>query len=214
MTMLKLAGAAAVASLAFGAASSANATTYLLTHDGCSGTGGCLGSASSAGTVTTSVDGSSIKVTVALDPGFTFHDTSDKEHHALVFDLSGFSSIDIENLTNTPHFTADGTQAAGTTSASPFGDFEYVVNFPKDKTHPVFSTLSFDITTAGVTLNSFEANADGIFFATDVIGNGNTGNVGASGAAVPEPATWAVMLLGFGAVGATLRRSRRLARLA
>ena len=29
-------------------------------------------------------------------------------------------------------------------------------------------------------------------------------------AAVPEPATWAMMLLGFGAVGAVFRRSRRL----
>jgi hypothetical protein len=32
--------------------------------------------------------------------------------------------------------------------------------------------------------------------------------------AVPEPATWAAMLLGFGAIGAGLRRSRRHAALA
>jgi hypothetical protein len=32
--------------------------------------------------------------------------------------------------------------------------------------------------------------------------------------AVPEPATWAVMLLGFGGIGAAMRRSRRAAALA
>ena len=32
---------------------------------------------------------------------------------------------------------------------------------------------------------------------------------GSPGTAVPEPATWAMMLLGFGAAGTALRRSRR-----
>lgn len=33
-------------------------------------------------------------------------------------------------------------------------------------------------------------------------------STGATGGAVPEPATWALLMLGFGAVGYTLRRSR------
>lgn len=36
-------------------------------------------------------------------------------------------------------------------------------------------------------------------------------NISATFAAVPEPATWALMLAGFGGVGGLLRRSRRLA---
>ena len=34
---------------------------------------------------------------------------------------------------------------------------------------------------------------------------------GVLGGGVPEPATWAMMLVGFGAIGATLRGSRRRA---
>jgi hypothetical protein len=36
---------------------------------------------------------------------------------------------------------------------------------------------------------------------------------GFAGAAVPEPATWAMMIIGFGGVGATLRNRRRSAML-
>lgn len=39
-------------------------------------------------------------------------------------------------------------------------------------------------------------------------------SVGSNPTGVPEPATWAVMLIGFGAIGAKMRHSRRQARLA
>jgi hypothetical protein len=38
--------------------------------------------------------------------------------------------------------------------------------------------------------------------------NGNTGNVG-SVAAIPEPSTWAMMLIGFFGLGFAFRQSRR-----
>ena len=49
-----------------------------------------------------------------------------------------------------------------------------------------------------------------------VAAGGISGNVTITNAAVPEPATWALMILGFGAVGMVLRRRRRpvLAQLA
>lgn len=40
-------------------------------------------------------------------------------------------------------------------------------------------------------------------------GSSNAQIFATGGSAVPEPATWAMMLLGFGAMGASLRRSRR-----
>lgn len=49
------------------------------------------------------------------------------------------------------------------------------------------------------------------FFAFDILGVDTATQVGA----VPEPGTWALMLVGFGAIGASMRRARRVkARLA
>lgn len=69
--------------------------------------------------------------------------------------------------------------------------------------------------------NHFTSNAGGWWFAAD-IDDGATGltyNVAARDAfaptgAVPEPATWALMILGFGAAGAALRGRRRALTLA
>ena len=46
---------------------------------------------------------------------------------------------------------------------------------------------------------------------TDFGSHGFSGSGGSGGGAVPEPATWALMLLGFGGLGAMLRRQRRQA---
>jgi len=48
---------------------------------------------------------------------------------------------------------------------------------------------------------------------TDLFGVGQI-RISGVAAVVPEPATWAMLLLGFGGMGAVLRRNRRLARMA
>lgn len=48
-------------------------------------------------------------------------------------------------------------------------------------------------------------------FADNVVANGTTYNFEIAGKGVPEPSTWALMILGFGAVGAAVRGQRRRA---
>jgi hypothetical protein len=80
---------------------------------------------------------------------------------------------------------------------------------------PTITTFSFDMTGVGggLTLSDIIGNG-GIYFATDIIGaNGNTGNVGANSftttGAVPEPSTWAMLLMGFAGLGFAGYRGRK-----
>jgi hypothetical protein len=78
--------------------------------------------------------------------------------------------------------------------------------------------LSFSFDAAGgaplvLQAQSTLYNGQQIFFGSDISRNGNTGNVGATltpsvKGGVPEPATWAMMMIGFGGMGALLRRRR------
>jgi PEP-CTERM motif len=56
--------------------------------------------------------------------------------------------------------------------------------------------------------SGFNANVDNLAFTTDG-GTARYNFATANTAAVPEPATWAMMLIGFGGVGFQMRRTRR-----
>lgn len=59
---------------------------------------------------------------------------------------------------------------------------------------------------------NIDALADNLSLTTT--GGTRSVNFAASaGAAVPEPGTWAMMLLGFGAIGGAMRRTRRSGKL-
>lgn len=63
-------------------------------------------------------------------------------------------------------------------------------------------TLNYAAGTGDIALTDFVTRYTGIVAANGVSGIGHTTG------AVPEPATWAMMLLGFGAIGATMRRRK------
>ncbi len=113
----------------------------------------------------------------------------------------------IKNISNA-NFISKG--AIG--NESPFGGFGYSLDWNGPNGNPTgVSNLSFEIFTAGgpLTLGSTLYNGQALYFAADVLSNGTTGNVAGGVLAVPEPATWALMILGFGMLGSGLRLRRR-----
>jgi len=201
-----LLGAALGLALSFGAASMANAAVFTFTQQGCSVSCG----PGPYGTVTVTNDAvlaNTLDFMVQLAAGESFHDTNDSQHHALAFDLVGNPTITISGL-GAP-FTANGSQSAGTNAAPSFGSFDYAINLPHGSATNLTS-FSFKATGAApLTLDFNTVGANHIYFTTDIFGTtGQTGNVGAT-AGVPEPASWALMLVGFGGLGAALRLRRR-----
>jgi hypothetical protein len=119
--------------------------------------------------------------------------------------LSGtFSGADIVGtLGGSTGSVQDAVMSGGTvnftsdfTSFSPIGD--------KGVSVEMTSVLPSLNALLGDSLSSFSAVSTGSFAATLVGGGGGGG--------VPEPATWAMMFLGFGGIGVLARRARRLAR--
>jgi hypothetical protein len=66
-------------------------------------------------------------------------------------------------------------------------------------------TLGFSSLPDSITLSDYLVRYQAV--------NGNGSAIGQPVGAVPEPSTWAMMLLGFGAVGMSMRRNRRKAPL-
>jgi hypothetical protein len=82
---------------------------------------------------------------------------------------------------------------------------------------PFFTLSGLDLVLGDANIVNLFTYFDGLNYETNIVANpGGTDGVGGlqqlttlNVAAVPEPSTWAMMLLGFGAVGFSLRRSQR-----
>ena len=173
------------------------------------------------GTVTLNDFGStgSVLVQVALLDGLEFHDPADLNHWEFAFNLSAGATFSSVTDNDAAHQTF--AVAAGPANLAPFGSFAYRVSCTADclKGYGAggASTLSFTILEPGINVNSFTPTASAtygnVLFGADVVrSNSLTGNIGALGGGpggVPEPASWAMMLVGFGGLGALLRRRRR-----
>jgi hypothetical protein len=218
-----IAGLAFVAALSFAGAANA-ATFYTLQLDTVDPTGE-LGGVTDAGTIKIIDTGVDLFISIALDNGFEFRSPPDSNHHTMVLN-SSTGHVPISNF-NHPYFS----QLSGVSfNDSPFGTFNNAVDCTLDQQatghgcskgaksgNP--TTMKFKV--AGITFSDLAPKTYGtkkIYFAVDVVGslgsyNGKTGNVGAtwdgvSTFGVPEPTTWGLMIMGFGFVGAGLRRRR------
>ena len=126
-------------------------------------------------------------------------------HTSFAFNLSpdtGITSANIGNLTPSASF-AVLSPAPGTFPDPAFGPFLYEItcSICQGGSNPQIGPLEFTI--SGVTTQNF-LNVDGVVFAADLKGPlGGTGAIAGDPlvTAVPEPSTWAMMILGFMGVG-------------
>jgi PEP-CTERM motif len=208
-----LLGAALGLALSFGAASMANATIFTFTQSGCSTS--CGTGPFGAVTVTNdATDLGSLDVLVQLFSGVQFNGAGNSAtHNSLAFDLVGSPTVTYKNLGVQP-FADSGAMS----NEAPFGAFGYSLDYTGPNHNPTgVTTLSFEIFSATASalhplvLGSTDYNGTPLYFGADIASNGQTGNVGAvmGTGGVPEPASWALMLVGFGGLGAALRLRRR-----
>ena len=174
------------------------------------------------GTVTVTENvGGTLTFSQSLLPGFGIHDTTSANHQAFYFSIINDPALTFTNLTSGFAVLSNGP---GNVSAPPFSDFYTAITCVTACGHgaPGYQgTLSFTVgASSALTLTSLRSTAFGvnsIYFASDLVNaNGRTGNVGAvlQQSAVPEPATWGMMLIGFAGMGIALRRRRRADALA
>lgn len=103
----------------------------------------------------------------------------------------------------------DGLNGTGTLLASLALPAQFSVGCSGDPTGSYCNWTNIGVAFSGVARSvNFGGSAD--FIAFDDVTLGSTI---AGGGAVPEPGTWAMMLLGFGAIGYSMRRRKTSARL-
>jgi hypothetical protein len=206
---------------ALGSAVPAQAATYVQTSDDC--TGGC--GTSSFNTVTvTDLGNNVLDISVSLASGFNFIHSGfpgsfgfglNSSFTSITFSTgttawstTGWTPINSPVSATSPQ-TVSGTSLAWDGAGSFVNGYGMTWNAGNGIANQDGTTLDFHISGTGLTLSSFAADTTGSFFVADVAGTGTTGGVRNTGiidftlqtAAVPEPSTWAMMILGFVGVG-------------
>ena len=215
-TKMKTLVASAAVALAFGSAGMAQAASLTATFDIDGSTGG-LG-AGPYGTVTITEDTLHtgwLDFTVTPGTNMQFHKTQNSNHEAFYFDLNGDPAITIMALTagfavgptgkNSPPFNQpwDYSISVAANTAGP-------LTFKVKKTNNVALTIA-DLGSQVYNSTHKVRAASDMIYTDPKTGKTETGNVGAedSNGAVPEPATWTMMILGFGVIGMLFRSRRR-----
>ena len=211
MKLFRIAGALAALAVTFAVAAPANAVNTETFTFNISGASDNLG-APPYGTVTVTENGGALDFVVTLAAGFLFH-TSPNQHDAFAFNLVGSPAITYSNMTS-GFFAAIPGSGEPPFTQSPFGDFQYAIDCScaQGLAGPLSFTVSAGSPLTLASLSSLLYNGQNLYFSADVLqtATGFTGNIGATlGGGVPEPATWAMMILGFAMVGMGLRLRRR-----
>ena len=167
-------------------------------------------------TVTGYVNGEHVYISPLVIDGKTYFCVTPDRNQAVGTTMQDFQPVDFTSTTS--------VQVAGQyETAAQIGSVAYLIDQGSHATGHLAAEYAaaiwdtegqhttFDDPTLGAAAANFAAGAVGRSGHADYIADVNF--VGQSGGAVPEPAAWALMLVGLGAAGAVLRGSRsRLAR--
>ncbi|WP_394761212.1 PEPxxWA-CTERM sorting domain-containing protein [Phenylobacterium sp.] len=215
--------AAVALAAALSAGAGASQAAVVVSHFTQSDPGALLGAID--GKVKVDDTGGTLAFTIDLLDDLRFRNAPDANHWSFGFDLTGGAATIggiVDDGTGTFH------AIAGPKNMSPFGSFGYIVDCDTGCSTGYSAAsakhLTFTVSRAGgLTVNSLtfthSATYGDVYFSADVANTGGkTGNIGALKpvtvelqGGVPEPATWTMMLVGFGGLGALLRRRRALA---
>jgi hypothetical protein len=182
----------------------ANADTFLLTSDHC--TGGC--GTPPFGTVTVNQNGTTVDIVVTLAQGYSFVKTGAADMQAFKFNGVGVMLADI---TVDPHIPAL-MAATGAFNGNGTGNFTFGINCPScgGGASDLFSTpISFHVANASIADLTTPNNLGNLFVADVIAPNGNTGPVDVSGPPVTTPEPTTLTLLGLGLVGAAIAMRKR-----
>lgn len=207
-----------------GAASASHAVTSLTFDFDVTG----AGFTGSVGSMTVTQTASGLTFSGVLDKGYEFRNNPNGTP-ALMFNLFKPLTTPLtaepnmaETGLTTPFEQLTSSSSYGGSGNSTLGQWNNAIACPAGKKgtacqpgyHDGVNPTTIGFSIAGVTLADLTpdtAFGKKVYFSTDVVNsNGNTGYVGAT-LAVPEPATWAMMLVGFGGLGASLRSRRKQA---
>lgn len=170
----------------------------------------------------TDLSGGGVSVDVALDQATYFASTGGG-HITLAFNLDKtISAASITYASASPTFTFEA--GVGSVPGGPsghLGAFSYGLQGGWSGTRNHYAG-PIDFSIAGVSVADFIQGNTGYWAVADVLGPKGTGDVGGGVAsilsgpggarAVPEPSTWAMLVLGFGGLAyAGLRRARKSA---
>ena len=155
-----------------------------------------------------------VTIDVTLPTGWLFVNTGNGNHEAFAFNLNNVFDPAGIKLTgdSVGRFSIDTTLPA---LESGLGQFAYgiTVNGGNGYSNGQLGPLHLSIEIAGLNTSNFVKNEAGYYFAADV-SNGSGGGLIAANIvtpAVPEPSSWAMMILGFAGVGLLAYRRREVA---
>lgn len=163
------------------------------------------------GTVTLTQNGvNQVDVAVNLTSGTYFVSTgTTSTHNGFVLNLD-LGSYAISNL------TSGFTWVSGSGTNVPYGTFNTLIECTvcgSGGSNKQPGPLDFSVTSgSGISFSDFTPSTGkggGYYFSADVWNNGYTGNVATTMSAVPEPRTYAMLLVGLGLIGLVARRNSR-----